>query len=250
MKRKIALITGACRGIGLSIVKKLIVEEYFVIGLHKGEHKLTKDVENLLEEDHLKLISLNLGNIEEVKKFTKTFKNKIDVLINNAGIFEQEDVENFDYDIWKETMDVNLNSPLLLSLGLMKNIRKGGSIINIASTDGMTGSFSSISYSASKATLINLTKSLGNIYGRNAVRVNCMAPGWVNTDMSTEESKLAENITPLGRNAEPKEIAELVAFLVSDKASFINGSTITIDGGYTNVDYIMKLESENKKEGN
>jgi NAD(P)-dependent dehydrogenase (short-subunit alcohol dehydrogenase family) len=140
-------------------------------------------------------------------------------------------------------MQVNLNSVLVLSLGLKDELTTSGSIINITSTDGNTGSFASMSYAASKAALSNLTKSLANNLGASGIRVNAVAPGWINTGMATEASYEAVTLAPLGRNGKPEEVAELVYFLSSKKASFINGAIIPIDGGYTNVDYIMKKEA-------
>lgn len=172
---------------------------------------------------------------------------KFDAIVNNAGMFEPEDFENYDLAIWDNTLVVNLTTPLLISLKLQNNIKDGGAIVNIASTDGLIGSFASMAYGASKAALMNVTKSLANNFGSRGIRVNAIAPGWILTGMATDESEEAVEITPLARNGSPEEVAELVSFLISDRASFITGATVIIDGAYTCVDYIMKKEAEGLK---
>jgi NAD(P)-dependent dehydrogenase (short-subunit alcohol dehydrogenase family) len=155
-----------------------------------------------------------------------------------------ENFKKFDYKIWTKTLNINLNAILLTSVRLINQMEEGGSIVNIASTDGMTGSYSSMSYSASKAALINLTQSLALNYGKYKVRVNSISPGWINTEMATESSLEAADLAPLGRNGKPSEIANVVSFLISSKASFITGSNIIVDGGYGCVDYIMRKETQ------
>jgi len=132
---------------------------------------------------------------------------------------------------------------------LVNNINKGGTIVNISSTDGLVGSYSSVAYSASKAAINNLTKSLAIKLAAKGIRVNAVAPGWVDTGgaMLLPASKQAVDLTPLGRMARPKEIAEAVYFLISKKASFITGTTLVVDGGYTCVDYVMKKEADSFK---
>ncbi len=168
----------------------------------------------------------------------------MDALVNNAGIIIFEAFDELTYDNWDKVFQLNLNTPFILSHGLRNNFNKGAAIVNIASTDGMTGAFVSMAYSASKAGLINLTKSLGNVLGKRGIRVVAIAPGWVGSGMDSPAIKEAMENNPLGRNAEHMEIANVTSFLVSDKASFVNGQTIIVDGGYTNVDPILKKEAE------
>ena len=148
-------------------------------------------------------------------------------------------METFD-----KIMEVNLNAPMMLSHVLRDSIDKGGSIINISSTDGLIGSLSSIAYSASKAALINISKSLTNVYAQKKIRVNTIAPGWVGDGMDSPAIEDAKWINPLGRTGRYEEIANVVYFLISDQANFINGETLVVDGGSSAVDYVLKKEEE------
>lgn len=245
--KKTALVTGFSRGIGEAITRTLVNSGYKIYGISKKQTDYSEKVVNDLAPNVVP-IYVDLGKRKQVEDVLKQLKKiKFDAIINNAGIFETENFEKFDYKIWSTILGVNLNAALLTSVRLVNQMKKGGSIVNIASTDGMIGSFSSISYSASKAALINLTKSLALNYGKYGVRVNAVSPGWINTGMSTESSYQAARIAPLGRNGKPQEVADVVAYLISDKASFITGANVVVDGGYSCVDYIMKKESEEIK---
>ncbi|MBN2016263.1 SDR family oxidoreductase [Candidatus Dojkabacteria bacterium] len=241
--QKTALVTGISRGIGKAICEKLVKKGYFVHGTYNTGKKEAEEVKKKLK--NVEIYQVDFADREQTLGLVKKLgRQKFDAIVNNAGMYEPEEFEEYDVKIWDKTMEVNLNAPLLICLKLCKNVKEGGSIVNIASTDGLIGSFASMAYSASKAALINITKSLANNLGKRNVRVNAIAPGWINTGMSTEESFEATKITPLSRNGKPEEIANLVSFLLSKDASFITGSTIVADGGYTCVDYIMKKEAE------
>lgn len=250
MVKKIALVTGASRGIGEAIANKLVEKGYVVYGLSRGKSEMAETSRRLVEAGKMKMIKVDLTKREEVEEVIKSLKQtKFEVVVNNAGIIEFEAPDKLDVDIWYKVLATNLDPIVLLVSGLVNNINKGGTIVNISSTDGLVGSYSSVAYSASKAAINNLTKSLAIKLAAKGIRVNAVAPGWVDTGgaMLLPASKQAVDLTPLGRMARPKEIAEAVYFLISKKASFITGTTLVVDGGYTCVDYVMKKEADSFK---
>lgn len=240
---KTAVVTGISKNIGKAICEKLVKDGYFVHGTYNSDKEAAETIKSTLK--NVEVYQVDFRDRSQVSTFIEKIKHlKIDALVNNAGIIIFEKFDALKFEIWDDVFSVNLDAPFLLSHGLRNSLVKGGVIVNIASTDGLVGSFSSISYSASKAALINLGKSLANVFGSTGIRVNTISPGWVGSGMDSPAIKAAENTSPMGRTAKPEEIAEVVSFLVSDRASFLNGSNIVVDGGYTGVDTIMKMESE------
>ena len=244
MERKIVLVTGSSRGIGKAIATDFAANGYNVVINYKKEDNEAKNLKEELEQKYnieALTIKADVSNENEVKNMVEQITNKfekIDVLVNNAGIAIDKEFEDRTVEDWHMTLDTNLIAPFLVSkyVGneMLKN--KNGKIINISSTNGINAFFpTSVDYDASKAALINLTHNLA-IQFAPFINVNCVAPGWVNTDMNKELPKelIEEETNKIykRRFAEPSEIAKIVTFLASDDADFINDEVIKVDGGY------------------
>jgi len=244
MGNKVVLITGSSRGIGAATAKEFAKNKYNIVINYNSSYEEAKKLSNELERDYsvkVLIIKCDISNDDEVKNMVdQTIKRfgTIDVLVNNAGIaidtlFEDKTVENF-----RTTLDVNLIGPFLVSkyVGKVMLEQGRGSIVNVASTNGIDTYYPmSLDYDASKAGLISLTHNLALQYSP-VIRVNAVAPGWVNTDMNKEldqEFIDEENRKiMLGRFANPEEIAKVICFLSSEDASYINNEVIRIDGGF------------------
>lgn len=240
---KTVLITGASRGIGACTAKVFAQNGYNVIINYNNSMdealKLKEELENAYGVKALIIkcdVSIENEVIDMVDKSLEVF-NKIDVLVNNAGIAIDKDFDDKNVNDFRRTLDVNLIGTFLVSKYVGKHMlnNKSGSIINVSSTNGIDSYYKeSLDYDASKAGVISLTNNLANAYAPY-IRVNSVAPGWINTDMNKElDSEFINNENKkilLGRFAEPVEIANVIYFLASDSASYINSSVIKIDGG-------------------
>jgi len=237
------VITGAGTGIGARVTRRAIGKGASVIGIY---NTAAEQAGRLQQEfpDALKMIHADLADPESIGGLVGSLlgEGKFDGLVNNAGAIDFRKWDEFSVDEWRKVFAVNVDTPIVLVHALRKKFTGGASIVNIASTDGMIGSFGSIAYSASKAAMLNVTKSLANLLGPDGLRVNSIAPGWISTGMSTNASCAAGELTPLGRNGTPDEVAGVVEFLLGDDSRFVTGASIIVDGGYSNVDTIMKQE--------
>ena len=241
---KVVWVTGSSSGIGEATIKEFASLGADVV-IHYYQHKeQAKSIEKFIQSHYqveTLLVQGDVANEEDVKRMVEEVLNKfgqIDVLVNNAGIaidttFEDKTVDNF-----RRTLDVNLIGTFLMGkyIGKIMFNQKTGRIINISSTNGIDTVYpESIDYDASKAGVLSLTKNLAIQYAPY-VLVNTLAPGWVNTPMNQElDSEMIEAEEKkilLGRFASPEEIAHVVVFLASDKASYINASVLRVDGGF------------------
>ena len=163
--------------------------------------------------------------------------------------FNIENLENFNHDDFEKSLFINVVAPNFLIHSLKEKFSSSAAVVVITSTEGFIGSFGASAYAASKAAIHNLIKTHANNLGSRGVRVNAVAPGWIGGVMDTDEVfNLSRKITPLGRLGAAEEVAGVVAFLLSNDAGFINGTVVTVDGGYTGVDTISKFEFEASKQ--
>lgn len=240
---KTVLITGGTRGIGYSIATKFAMNNYNLILNYINDEETANQVKINLEKQYSIRVLLVKGDVskeEDVKNLyeisLKEFGN-IDCVVNNAGIAIDCLLEDKTVDNFKRILDVNLIGPFLINKYFGQNMyeKRMGNIINISSTNGIDTYYpESMDYDTSKAGLNNLTLNFAKLYSPY-VRVNAIACGWVNTDMNKdmdiEYKKNEENKILLDRFANPEEIANVVYFIASDEASYINGSIIRVDGG-------------------
>jgi 3-oxoacyl-[acyl-carrier protein] reductase len=241
LSSKIALVTGGARGIGEAIVRRLVADGASVYFTYNS----SPDKANALSAElGATAIQADVANADSVTNLIKTVLEhpantgkRIDILVNNAGITKDTLVLRMSEADWDSVIDTNLKGAFLMSKGVCKPMmsQRAGKIINIGSIVGITGNAGQVNYSASKAGLIGLTKSFAKELSSRNILVNCVAPGYIDTDMtakiSDEQKKALQSSIPLGRTAQPSEIASVVAFLASDDASYITAQTIVVDGG-------------------
>ncbi len=237
-KCKKVLITGGSRGIGAEAVRCFTSHGATVAFLY---NKSQKEAYDLSRETGALAVRCNVGIYESVRNamdvIKEYFEGEIDVLINNAGIADFNLVTHIGPERWKEMIDVNLSGAYYCTTEILPLMidAKRGSIINVSSMWGQIGASCEVAYSAAKAGLIGFTKALAKEVGPSGIRVNCIAPGMIDTDMNSNVSEevareIAEE-TPLSRIGKPSEVAALMEFLASSKASYITGQVIGVNGG-------------------
>ena len=236
MDKKIVFITGVSRGIGLEIAKCFSNNGYFVLGTSRSDFDLAK----VLSSDECLHIQLDVTDRNQVSGCLDQLKeiDKVpNVLINNAGITKDQLFLRMKNEDWDDVIDTNLTSVFNMSKLFIKSMVKNrsGSIINISSVAGLMGNAGQVNYSASKAGLGGFTRALAKEVAARSITVNCIAPGFIETDMTDHfQDKDLENILnqiPANKMGNPQHIADLALFLASSKGNYITGQTISVDGG-------------------
>jgi NAD(P)-dependent dehydrogenase (short-subunit alcohol dehydrogenase family) len=239
---KVAVVTGGARGIGFAIAQRFMTADYRVVLLDIDAAGLAHATERLDDPTRVLAITCDVSAADQVRsamdQVVQRF-DRLDALVNNAGIAVFKPLLETSFAEWDRVMAVNLSGPFICTQAsapiMLKN--GGGSVVNIASISGLRASTLRVAYGTSKAALIHLTKQQAAELGAVGIRVNCIAPGPVETAMAKQVHSAAiradyHDAIPLGRYGTEMEIAEAVVFLCSPAASYINGQTLAVDGGF------------------
>ena len=234
MSRENIFVSGASRGIGKDIAINFAKKGCNVVGTSRNNFNFSEDLENLIP---IKLDITNRNDINDCFDKLKSMDLLPDILINNAGITSDQLFIRMKDEEWDNVIETNLTGTFNLSKVFIKNMlkKKFGRIINISSISGLMGNPGQVNYSSSKAALTGFTKSLAKEVGSRNITVNSVAPGYIETDMTSFlENQTRMNIIkniPLGRIGNVNDVSDLVMFLASEEASYITGQTISVDGG-------------------
>ncbi len=238
LKNKNIVVTGATGGIGNSIVKKLYENGANVLATGTKVEKLDELKKKF---NQIKILQFDISQLQKIENFieevSKKFEGNIDCIINNAGITQDNLAIRMSLDEWKKVIDINLTSTFLICKFAIKKMLKNkkGKIINITSVVGHSGNTGQSNYTASKAGIVAMSKSLALEYAKKNININCISPGFIKTAMTDKiDEKFKELIVskiPSARLGEPEDIANAVIFLASNHSDYINGETLHVNGG-------------------
>jgi len=237
LENKNIIVTGASGGIGNSIVEKLNDCGANVLASGTRLEKL-EELKNKF--NNIKILKFDISQSDKIEEFIDNAANELgglDCIVNNAGITQDNLAIRMSIDEWKKVIDINLTSTFLMSKFAIKKMLKNkkGKIINITSVVGHTGNLGQANYTASKAGLVAMSKSLAIEYAKKNINVNCISPGFIKTAMTDKiDEKFKEVIVskiPSARLGEPEDIANAVLFLASENSNYINGETLHVNGG-------------------
>tara|TARA_B100001989_G_scaffold170548_1_gene123080 strand:- start:545 stop:1282 length:738 start_codon:yes stop_codon:yes gene_type:complete len=238
LKNKSIIVTGASGGIGSSIVKKLVENDANVLASGTRVEKLE---ELKSKYKNIKIFKFDISQNDKIEEFIENATNDLggtlDCIVNNAGITKDNLSIRMSTDEWKKVIDINLTSTFLLSKFSIKKMlkNKSGKIVNITSVVGHTGNLGQANYTASKAGIVAMSKSLALEYAKKNININCISPGFIKTAMTDKiDEKFKEIIIskiPSARLGEPEDIANAVLFLASNQSDYINGETLHVNGG-------------------
>ena len=233
---KIVLVTGASRGIGLEAAKHLSKEGYKVIGSSRGDFNLGE----LIGDESAISVQLDLMSKESIKNLFADLKSEDllpSVLVNNAGITKDQLFLRMKDEDWDDVIETNLNGLFRVTKAFIKPMVKNkfGRVINISSVAGLMGNSGQVNYSSSKSAMVGFSRSLAKELGSRNITSNVVAPGFIETDMTTflnddEKVEVSKNI-PMKRFGTVQDVAKCIVFLASDEANYITGQTISVDGG-------------------
>lgn len=238
---KYALVTGGSRGIGRAICLKLAEMGYPVLVNYQSNKEAAEETKQQIEDTGgtAELLPFNVSSVEDVDTVLNNWtenhpEDYIAILINNAGIRQDNIMVFMQNQQWNDVINTNLNGFFYVTRRLLKDMitKRYGRIINIVSLSGLKGLPGQTNYSAAKAAVIGATKALAQEVGSRKITVNAVAPGFITTDMTKDlDEKTLKTMIPVGRFGQPEEVAELVGFLASEKASYITGEVVSVNGG-------------------
>ena len=238
LEKKNIIVTGATGGIGNAIIKKLNEAGANILASGTRIEKLEEFKKNF---ERIKILKFDISQSDNIEEFIENATSKLggslDGIVNNAGITQDNLAIRMSLDEWQKVININLTSTFLMSKFAIKKMlkNKSGKIVNITSVVGHTGNLGQANYTASKAGIVAMSKSLAIEYAKKNININCISPGFIKTDMTDKiDEKFKEIIVskiPSARLGKPDDIANAVLFLSSDQSDYINGETLHVNGG-------------------